>query len=424
MKLERITIMKTISREMRLAYFTACSVNYLKKAVAMSLSLLDYEPNAHVYIVLVDSKREIVIDESKVKILWAEDLDWPNYKKNAFKYNVIELNTAIKPHVTLRLFEKYDRVIYLDPDICVYSKLTPIHEELNTYSVLLTPHALTSYKGKMRPNDQDFLKFGVYNLGFFAVKNDDNSKAMLKWWDEKCHESCYYEPQIGLGVDQKWMNLAPVLFQGLKVMIDPGLNVAFWNLHEREISNKDGVWYVNNSSLIRFIHYSSFDESDEKSVGVKQTRYDSGERVDFINVSHVYRNYLLKAEEIVKSESDKYGYNCFANGERISPALRRFYAVSQSDKVNLVVDPFDDKSIVYKYAKKNNLLCGKGGGGDVKIFKDKKEYLIQQKIIAGAFGLMLRFLGSDKYFYLLRYLSEYSSIFNQVELIKRFDKKI
>ena len=39
----------------------------------------------------------------------------------------------------------------------------------------------------------------------------------------------------GLFVDQRWVDLVPALFDDYVVMKRAGLNVAYWNLHERSI---------------------------------------------------------------------------------------------------------------------------------------------------------------------------------------------
>ena len=53
-----------------------------------------------------------------------EELPLPNPRQFCFRYTLLELNTAVKPWMFEHLFERgYDRVIYLDPDIVVYSPL-------------------------------------------------------------------------------------------------------------------------------------------------------------------------------------------------------------------------------------------------------------------------------------------------------------
>jgi len=48
--------------------FTACSANYLAKALAMCRSVLDHNPRLDAVILLVDRKREIALRDARVRI--------------------------------------------------------------------------------------------------------------------------------------------------------------------------------------------------------------------------------------------------------------------------------------------------------------------------------------------------------------------
>lgn len=412
-----------ISAGIPFAIFTACSANYLNKAMAMCLSALDQEPAATVVILLVDAKRDLRLKDPRVQILWAEDLGFEGYLRCAFKYNIIELNTALKPFAALRLLERFERVIYLDPDVCVYAPLTSVHEALEHASVVLTPHALSPFSGDGRPDDQDLLRFGAYNLGFFAVRADDDGRALMRWWDRQCRDRCFYEPQSGLGVDQKWMDLAPSFFKGVHILRDPALNVAFWNLHERRLERVDGQWQVNGEAPLRFIHFSSFVESDLTAIAGKQTRYEPGSRKDFAEAALTYRSYLEASKDMATMANQEYGYAHFHNGLPISPALRRFYAISRQPEVLGAVNPFAADA-VYRFAKINGLLTKGPATIGQPIFKAQSAYSRQQAVIAWLFRAALRVLGADRYFMLLRYLSTYTSILNQVDIGQVFDQRV
>ena len=399
--------------------FTACSVNYLAKAMAMCQSALSHHPDADFVILLADRKRPIALSDPRVRLLWAEDLDFPDYLQCAFKYNIIELNTALKPFTALKLLSDYKKVIYLDPDVCVFSPLTSVISALDDYSTVFTPHALSPYLGLGRPSDQDLLRFGCFNLGFFAVNDSVDAQMLLKWWHRQCLANCFYEPQVGLGVDQKWVDLAPAFFEGVHILKDPGLNVAFWNLHERWLKKSPAGWLVNDVVPLGFVHFSSFVEADRDIVADKQTRHASGTRLDFSEVGDIYRTYLDSAKKIVSVDNLSYGYAQFDNNLSISPSLRRFYAVYKDRRFNDCSDPFAADGPVYAFASVNGLLSFKPAVVAHANFKAASGYARQQRIISTAFRWILQLLGPDRYFTLLRYLSHYSSIFNQTDLLKR-----
>ena len=106
-------IKRTPRRETAL---TICSLNYLSKAMVLIDSYLDHHPEQTFHLVIVDKKTNIsFIDSDRVNILWVEELGIPNFLAYAFMYDVIELNTNVKPFVLTKLLKKYDSVLYLDP---------------------------------------------------------------------------------------------------------------------------------------------------------------------------------------------------------------------------------------------------------------------------------------------------------------------
>ena len=55
-----------------------------------------------------------------------------------FKYSIVELSTAVKPYAFEYLFrsQAVDRIIYLDPDIKIYSGLHKIIAALDTADIV------------------------------------------------------------------------------------------------------------------------------------------------------------------------------------------------------------------------------------------------------------------------------------------------
>ena len=331
-------------------------------------------------------------------------------------YDVIELNTNVKPFAIKYLLSKYDAVVYLDPDVKVYTSLDSVFEALNHASILVTPHYITPILDGDKPDDLELLKFGAFNLGFVAVSNSSEGLDFLSWWSERCLKHGFYEPQIGLAVDQKWVGLAPCYFPNLKILYDVGLNVAFWNLHERTISKIDDKWFINEVTPLKFIHFSSFDATNPSNIANKQSRFKAGSRPDFIELANEYAQDQNKMSLNNKHSSQQYGFDFFEDGVYITPALRRFYAALFQKKFAEDENPFLVTSKVRLFAKSNGLLNKNGTPSRRHTFKDLNKYSFQITFINKTLRLVLYLIGPDRYFNLMRYIAHISSIRNQSEI--------
>jgi hypothetical protein len=279
--------------------FTLCSNNYLAQAKTLADSFARTNPNGHFVVGLVDRPR-VDVDYSVLgasEIVPVEDLRIPEFEGFWRRYSVLELNTAVKPYYFEYLLSGWqdETICYLDPDIEVYSALDPVRDELAEDAVLLTPHALSPL-----PDDglgileSAFLRCGVYNLGFLAMSCAHGSAGFLDWWKARTARWGFVRAREGLFVDQLWMNLAPVYFDGFRVSCNPGLNMAYWNLHERRLSREmDGAFSTNGTHPLVFFHFSALDPVHPDSIATSQNRFSLANRPDVEPLFREYSHRLL-----------------------------------------------------------------------------------------------------------------------------------
>lgn len=397
------------------AALTICAINYLPKALVLFETFRQWHPDDDFYIVLVDRKdASISVDRAGLHVIWVEDLGVPQFRQHAFAFDVIELSTNVKPAALKRLLETYDVALYIDPDIKIYSRLAPVFDALETASVVVTPHTNLPVVDGNKPDDVDLLRFGAFNLGFVGVSRCDEGIGFLDWWSDRCLRFGFYEPQLGLAVDQKWVDLAPAFFPRLRILHDLGLNVAFWNLHERTMTRSEQGWLVNGQYPLCFIHFSSFDANRPEVIAHKQSRFAPGTRPDFQALAEDYAN-QLRDEGSDAYVGRRYGFDYFDDGTYITPALRRFYA-GLLDRFADVADPFDPSGKVMDFARKQGLLVRGNAAAKRQTFQDVGKYKRPIRFIHVLLRCALRVLGPNRYYMLMRYLGHISSLRNQVEM--------
>jgi hypothetical protein len=245
--------------------FTICSNNYLAQAKTLGDSLMKFNPEYRFIIGLVDRFSQQINYQSDIKyeVIRIEDIGIQDFNRLWKKYGIIELNTCVKPGMFKYLFKRYpelDCLFYFDPDIMIFSNLSEIESKFLKSDFILSPHILLPLAiSDQRPNESDYLNFGIYNIGFLGLKKTDQILLnFLPWWEERTLKLGYIRPCDGLFVDQIWFNLVPLFFSKVHILNHKGCNVAPWNLHERELSWSSNGIIVNNKENLVFFHFSSF----------------------------------------------------------------------------------------------------------------------------------------------------------------------
>jgi hypothetical protein len=388
--------------------FTVCNIAYLPKALMLADSLYRFH-GKKLNIVLFDKKQEFKHPSEHITIQWVGDLGVPRWQELAFMYDIIEFSTSLKPFIAMQLLRENNKVIFLDPDTEIFSKLDPILEDLEAASVVLTPHYIRPQPDTENESDLAMMRFGSFNLGFFAVKSDRNAIEFLEWWSKRCIDFSFMESQFGLSTDQKWVSIAPCFFDFLKISFNPGYNAAPWNTFERKITSidGDGHYYLNEKYKMVFFHFSNFDHLDPQYLN---KRASSELSVDYKNLEILGKNYsknLLDME--AKVEKVQYTFDYMSDGSYISPTLRRAYAaVRGSFSTNH--DPFDTSGEVGKFAKKNHLYQKNQKKYSYPSLKESKKHSIKFLIVYFLMRKLLEFSGPNKFYDLSKlmvYLSSY-----------------
>ncbi|GAA4463415.1 hypothetical protein GCM10023189_41420 [Nibrella saemangeumensis] len=286
--------------------FTICSVNYLAQARTLGDSLRETNPDWTFIIGLVDKLDAAGLPEAlypPYPMLEVDKIGIPDFAGMCDRYDITELNTAVKPFFINYFYDKYpkaDKIIYFDPDIIVFQPMNRLTDHLDRYSLVLTPHACSPVDDWERPNDLHHLNTGIFNLGFIGLRNTADARQFVAWWAQRLVYECRIDLCAGLFVDQHWVNFAPVYQDSVWIEKHPGYNVAYWNLHERhftgspiEQSGNRGHWLINGTETLFFFHYSGYNPDKPTEISKYQTRYTFAERPDVVSLFRLYRERLL-----------------------------------------------------------------------------------------------------------------------------------
>jgi hypothetical protein len=401
---------------------TIVSPNYLAYARTLAASYLAQHPGHRFFVLIVaslDDAKPFVIDDF-IPIMLPK-IGIPDLRTEAMKYEILELNTNVKPSFLKFLLNTYklDQLIYLDPDIFCYSPLAPVFDALdNGASAVLTPHMTTPIFDNHAPSEQDLLYNGTYNLGFVAVSAAPESLRFLDWWERRCLDLGFSEGRTGLFVDQKWINHAPGFFNGIHISRDAGLNVAYWNLHERTLTGPPQSPLVASplgpEVPLRFFHFSGVNVKDPQSLSRNTDRFTLASRPDLQPLFAAYKAAVASSHH--PSESLPYGFDRFSDGTALNRLARRIFAVHALHFRGS--DPFAADSPFARFARGLNLIQGQAVEPK-QTWNDFNPRDRRVELVHHLLKLALRLLGPVRYELLMRYLAYISVLRNQAVFLNR-----
>lgn len=327
--------------------YTSITKSYLPKARVLAKSVKKFHPDWTFVLLYSDSlpsgfdAKQEPFDE----VLTIDQLEIPNWKAWAFGHSIVELCTAVKGTAAEYLARRstVDRIMYIDPDIKVFSSLSPLESMLDEHEILLTPHLLDAEQDidAIQDNEISALKHGIYNLGFFAARTSGQGLDFIQWWAARLRLYCRDDIPGGLFTDQRWCDLVPAFFSGLGIVRDRGFNVATWNIAHRPLSkNSDGVFYVGDVPL-RFYHFTSYDSGAGFGMLMKYASDQS--------IAHELWDSYGKDLQMEGNGDDSYKgwlYGQFENGEVIPIEARRTYQM-RTDVQQKFPDPFSNDEPCY-----------------------------------------------------------------------------
>lgn len=344
---------------MKTAIFTIGSKNYFAYVRTLLQSLEASNPHMDRFAVVVDElDKEFTSLPRNFDLLELNKIDLPYPDQMKFRYNIMELNTAVKPFAILKLFETYDRVIYMDPDIFVYKKLQPVEDALDHgYNFVLTPHfnGLFEEDG-MHPDEPDIMRAGIYNLGFIALNKCADTIEMVSWWANKLEKTCINEQSKGIFVDQKWIDLVPGFYKNVRILHHSGLNVAYWNLSHRTITKDGNEFNVNGDPLI-FFHFSGLNPNNINTVSKHQNRFTLQDLGDGAELFVNYANIVL-SNDFDMWKKFKYSYSTYTDGRPVLDEHRICYRQSNCLQDYCGKNPFEYADIFYGDTKIKPLTGG------------------------------------------------------------------
>ena len=406
---------------MNICAFTIVAKNYIGLARILGHSLSKVNPDINFKIFVADEFPQNVKSLPDNVIISRKVLDYSSeeWTDMSFKYDLTEFCTSIKPGVFKYLFAQgYDKVLYFDPDIYIFSSINTILQRLEDYDMVLTPQIVgihIDYTGEhpewaMNVN-------GIFNLGFCGMRKSLITDKIILWWQKRLKTECFADRSIGNFTDQKWMDWMPGLLgnEYLYISHNLGMNMAPWNYFERELFKKDDTLYVRfrtndnpqHEFRLVFIHFAGYDYHKMKQGIIVRKRIENlQEYKDLHLATDIYCKAIANNKDIFDEFITlPYTYSSYDNGIPISTFHRRLYH-GYSEKYGPVRNPFStNKESFYSMIKKKGMIINDNIDKISKLNLSNMDR--KRKMIGMLFCVLYKFMGYKRYVLFVKSLYNY-----------------
>ncbi|MEM7581932.1 MAG: glycosyl transferase [Acidobacteriota bacterium] len=320
--------------------FTSSAPNYVGKVRALCESLQEHCPDMMVHWLVAETRNDALLealaDDPIDNVIFLDDFETYRDPGWLFQHDIVELSTAIKPGVALSLLEREDceLLIYFDPDQVVFSPLDDLVEALRSASAVLTPHLLVPYEDLKAVRDHEIcaLRNGIFNLGFFGVRDCEEGRAFLSWWSDRCLDFCWGDWRSGVFTDQKWINHAPVFFPEIATLRSPRFNVAPWNINQRNFEGSFDEGFKVEGEDLGFYHFTGFDSGAHQEV---IDWYAAGNKA----VHGLVQWYKERTHSLLPDMDLSWRLGKYSNGQKVMAPHRKIYR-QREDLQAAFPDPF------------------------------------------------------------------------------------
>lgn len=135
-------------------------------------------------------------------------------------------------------------LVYCDADIVFYGSVNDYLRRASNYSVVVTPHRHYWW------NRARLRKYGEFNVGLVAFRNDVDGRAALRYWSKSCIDWCFDRPEDSKYADQKYLENFSEISSRVFIDENPGANLAPWNSMGRNLTQADnGEIFVQGTKL-------------------------------------------------------------------------------------------------------------------------------------------------------------------------------
>ena len=291
--------------EVSRVYVTYFDKRYLSRGLALIRSLREQGENSQVLVLGLDEEvlqyflTQRVPQVEVIKLADIEEFEprLLGVRGHRSKMEYIFTLTPVLIQLGLKLFPDAEIAVYLDADLYFLGSPESVIDSLGSGDVGIIPHR---YEKSLQ---EKLSRFGTYNVGWVAFRRSPNGTKCLNYWYESCLTWCFDKPSDGRYADQGYLDKFPSVVPTVKVLDNPGLNFAPWNVANHILESDSAGLKVDRSALV-FFHFHGLKQFGNFWVTAEATY---GTRLSQVLKSEVYIPYVKRLLAIDRELRAKQG---------------------------------------------------------------------------------------------------------------------
>ena len=235
-------------------YCTYFDSNYLPRGIAMIRSLRRQDPASIIYVLCLDDATYSVMLNSNENVnlihisdLVSADPEFASSRNNRTQIEWYFTATSCLVNYIVQKYPTIHYLYYLDSDLYFYSSIQPLIEECKNTSAQVIEHRFSAQM-------QHLIVYGRFNVGWIGFSTTIEGLALIADYRNSCIDWCYEKLEGDRYGDQKYLDQWPQKFPNCIISKHRGANVAVWNISERTLSIHNGIFLIDDCSLI-FYHF-------------------------------------------------------------------------------------------------------------------------------------------------------------------------
>jgi hypothetical protein len=232
--------------------------NYLHKAVVLYKSLADVHDNFLLHVCCFDETSLNTLrqlDYQRIRPYLLSDIETDELLNvKGSKTKRYEYYWACKAFITRKLLleQQTNFITFCDCDLFFFQSPEALFAELEGADVLIQPNNFSFQY------ETDFTTIGYYCSSFQSFRKNENSKQILDTWHRQTMQRCSSSVGSGIFGDQQYMDEWRICYQRVREAVNPGANVAPWNVQKFDLTRQDSQIMINGKFPLIYYHYHAF----------------------------------------------------------------------------------------------------------------------------------------------------------------------